>query len=199
MNHLEKVRELKNRYFGIRHGEAENNTRGIIVSEPTRGISEFGLTDRGEKFVEDSVKNSGLKSDTLIVSSDFLRCRETAEIAKNILGASDIIFDTRLRERYFGEFENGPDGHYQDIWEADHAGPNANVHGVESAEHLMERVTAVIAELESKYSGQTFLLVSHGDPIQFLETAFAGIPIYEHQKYPLFGLAKIKELKLAKK
>lgn len=198
MNHLENLNKLNNRYFGMRHGEAESNEQGIIISDPAVGLVSYPLTEKGRAMVAGSVKKSDLTKDVLIICSDFLRTKQTAEIAKEILGVERVVFDPRLRERFFGDYEGGNDNQYVDIWDVDHKNPSSEVHHVEPAEHLMDRVTSVILDLEAAYNGKTILLVSHGDPLQFLETAFARIPIYEHLKYPLFDLAEIKELKFRK-
>ena len=48
---------------------------------------------------------SDLDANTLIYSSDFARARQTAELARELLGAPDVQLTHNLRERSFGELE----------------------------------------------------------------------------------------------
>ena len=79
-------KKLKNRYFIIRHGESKANVAHILLSHPKDGMASFGLSPKGKKQVKISVlknkKSKLLDSDVIIYSSDFLRAKETAEIAK---------------------------------------------------------------------------------------------------------------------
>jgi broad specificity phosphatase PhoE len=161
MNHIEGIEKLNNRYFGLRHGEAETNIRGIIISDPQKGTIEYGLTDRGRNAVRESLKSLSPAAEYIIVASDFLRTKETAEIAKDFLKADTLIIDERLRERFFGKYEDGPDDHYDAIWQGDEKNPEAANNGVEPANHLMERVTAVVSDMEHKYLDKSIILVSH--------------------------------------
>ena len=197
MNHIESFEKLNNRYFGMRHGEAETNIRGLIIGDPVKGTTAFPLTDRGRNTVRESLRSLSPASEYVIVSSDFLRAKETAEIAKEFLRADTLLLDERLRERFFGNYENGPDDHYDTIWQNDAKNPEHSFNGVEPANHVMERVTAVISDMENRYIDKSILIISHGDPLQFLETAMQNIPITEHQKCPLMNLGEIKELRLA--
>jgi glucosyl-3-phosphoglycerate phosphatase len=196
MNHIESIQKLNNRYFILRHGESESNVKHIIISDPAVGTVEFGLTDNGREMVRESLRSLGA-GEFVIVSSDFLRAKQTAEIAQAFLRSDTLIFDERLRERFFGKYEGKKDDHYDIIWQNDALNPEKSFDGVEPANHLMERVTAVITDMEHKYLGKNILIVSHGDPLQFLETAFAGSSITEHQKYTLLDLGEIKEIELS--
>jgi broad specificity phosphatase PhoE len=97
--------KFKNNYFLLRHGESVPNVRGIILSHLSEGKkNQYMLTEQGEHQVFSSVreakKESLLDEDTVIYSSPFSRCKRTAEIAREVLGAKkDIVFDDRLRER----------------------------------------------------------------------------------------------------
>lgn len=51
-------------------------------------------------------------------SSPFSRCKRTAEIAKEVLGIKDeILFDNRLKERWFGDFGRTHNSNYQKVWD----------------------------------------------------------------------------------
>ncbi len=195
-------KELKNRYFIIRHGESKANVAEIILSHPEHGEHEdFTLTEKGEEQVVDSVKKakSGnlLGNDTIIYSSPFSRCKRTAEIAKEILGIKDeILFDNRLKERWFGDFERTHNSNYQKVWDYDINNANHKNNNVESVSEVQIRVWSLIRDLEKKYSSKKILLVSHGDALQILQTAFLQKSPSVHRQISHLHTAEIRELKL---
>lgn len=78
---------LKNRYFGLRHGESEANKLGVISSDPDIGSRMHGLTALGRSQARlaasellRQVDRDTVDPSTLVfVSSHFRRARETAE------------------------------------------------------------------------------------------------------------------------
>ena len=61
----------------------------------------------------------------------------------------------------------------------------------------MQRVTAMVSEYEEKLSGRTLLLVSHGDALQILQTAFSKQDASRHRQHAHLNIAEIRELVLA--
>src|SRR5262249_10733313 len=103
------MESLHNKYFFVRHGRSLANEKELIVSAPTQGITGYGLTEEGKKEVERSAskaKQDGIfEGSVVIVSSDFARAKETAEIIARTLGVKDILFTPLLRERSFGQWD----------------------------------------------------------------------------------------------
>lgn len=176
---------LVNRYYGLRHGESQANAQGIIVSDPARGVPEFGLTPRGREQARAQVLacpalvQAG--AGVIIYSSDFARARETAEVARAALGAGPVRLRTPLRERAFGAFEGGPNTAYEPVWARDREDPAHTDSGVEAARAVRDRAWALVQALEEEHQGATLLLVSHGDPLQLVATAFLGRDASEHR------------------
>ena len=198
MNNLKETNNLNNIYFALRHGESKSNVLGIILSDPTSGTIEFGLSDKGKEQVRESVESSLKKGildkDTIIVSSDFTRARETAEIALEALGAKEVIISKDLRERNFGNFERTESSNYQKVWDGDKLDPNHKINNVESANDVLRRVTSLISELEKKFKGKKILLVSHGDALQILQTGFFKTCASKHREIPHLNTAEVREL-----
>ncbi len=192
MDHLKSIKKLKNRYFVMRHGQAESNEKGIIVGDPKIGTKRFGLTEKGIHEVKDSVSKSGLDKNTIIYSSDFLRTKQTAELASKLLGSKELIFTEKLRERAFGKFEGCGSEEYEQVWEEDR---NHESNSVEPVEKIIDRMTSLISEIEGKYKNKTILLVSHGDPILMLITCFLGLEMFDYMKIDHIKTADIRELK----
>jgi broad specificity phosphatase PhoE len=198
MNHLSGVRRLANRFYGMRHGQSQANAAGIIVSfidNDRRG--DFGLSPLGRQQALTAARLSRLPRDTVIVSSDFARARQTAEIVRRHLGAHGVLIAQALRERRFGVWEGLSTSSYAQVWEADAANPDAAADDVEPAAAVLDRTTALVIDLERRYSGRDILLVAHGDPLQILQAGFHRIAPSRHRSLPPLETAEIRPLRLA--
>lgn len=183
-----------NRYFLMRHGESEANIIDLIVSDPELGSLKYGLTERGREQARHSAEQSGLGSETRIVASDFLRTRQTAEIARETLGSLQVSVEPMLRERNFGELDGEKGERYKEVWQLDSSDPENGIFGVESPNHLADRLRWMMRRLEALYAGETLLLVSHGDTLRFLQLVAADLPLTEHMRVRHFGPAEIRAL-----
>ena len=164
------MKNPQNTYYIIRHGESEANKQGLIISFPENGTKAYGLTDLGKEQVKKSItENKHLfNNKSLIISSDFLRAKETAEIIKEELELAEVIFNTLLRERTFGELEKAHHGHYKKAWKLDKKNPDNKKWDIESPQEVLTRVTRLIKDLEGEFKQKTIILVGHGDPLQIL-------------------------------
>ena len=199
MNHLSNYAELGNDYYVMRHGQSLGNQQGIIVSHPQHGCAGFGLSEQGRDQVHASLQmEASLDAGTIIVSSDFNRALESAAIARQTLNCrSPVETDIRLRERNFGDLELGPDSAYHAVWQHDERDPDGDYLAVESVNQVMSRVTELIVDLERRFVDANLLLVSHGDALQILLTAFAGRDASTHRQLQHLETAEIRRLRLA--
>jgi len=196
------TRALKNQYYILRHGESEANVAGLIVSDPDRGTRGFGLTVHGRNQVHDSVTEfvrsqvAGFPSAAVLVhTSDFLRAWETAQIARSILGGvGDLMLETGLRERFFGEFDGMSSTNYEKVWQQDRVDPEAPGRGIETVRQVLFRVWGVIESLEKLCEGQSIFLVSHGDVAQILLASRQGRGPGEHRDIEHVETAQIRAL-----
>jgi len=197
MNHLDHVARLANRFSMMRHGQSKANAGGIIVSRiETDRLGDYGLTELGRQQALAAVRAADLPAATVICSSDFSRARETAEIVRAHLGAPEIVFAEPLRERCFGDWEGSPATNYAHVWTADEGGTGQDAN-VEPATAVLDRTTALIVELERRYSGRDILLVSHGDTLQILQAGFQRMDPAKHRSVPQLATAEIRPLRLA--
>lgn len=198
MNRLLALTHLNNRYFVMRHGHSMANQQGIVVSHPDNGIEDYGLSELGRRQVKASLQQNGyLDSNTVIVTSDFKRARETAGIAFEELACSlPICEESRLRERDFGELELSADDSYSGVWQHDEVNPDSRVRGVESVNQVMARVTSVVVDYENQYSAAILLFISHGDALQVLQTAFYRLEASTHRQLDHLQTAEIRQLLL---
>ena len=183
----------RNRYLLMRHGHSQANQQGVIVSSPERGIESFGLSEHGEQQLAQLVADWQWPVPTRVVHSDFLRTRQTAAHVAARFGLVPSV-DTRLRERNFGELEGQGDDHYPSVWALDAEDAEHRYYQVEALSGVASRMQAVIAEWEQQVSGETILLVSHGDPLQILLTALANKPLTQHREQPALLPASITQV-----
>ncbi|MGH7238518.1 MAG: histidine phosphatase family protein [Candidatus Saccharimonadales bacterium] len=192
------MKSLNNQYFILRHGESKANVAHILLSHPKDGTVGFGLTKKGRGQVKKSVlkaeKEKLLDGDAIIYSSDFLRAKETAEIAGKLLGIKKIHFHKNLRERYFGQYDKTSLDNIKIAWEYDRKNPNHKYRRVESPNKVLKRALVLIKQLEKKYQGKKILLVSHGDVSQILLTHFFKKPASHHREIPHMETAELREL-----
>lgn len=204
MNHIAN-KEIKNKYFILRHGESESFKSHLISSKPENCIYKVGLTKKGKNDVKDSVKkfitnNKGsfLNSNTIICSSDFKRASETTQIVAKILKTKDVFFVNELRERCFGNFENTNDSNYKLIWKLDKVSDEKKLKkmNIETPKQVQDRTSKLISNLEKKYSEKNILLVSHCDTLQILTTAFLRKDPNSHRSLKKIELAEIRKIKV---
>jgi broad specificity phosphatase PhoE len=150
----------------------------------------------------------------VILSSPFSRTRESADLIAETIeqyfaanpstppGAlkPQIRIDAALRERDFGRYEGQlrSDLIYPRVWAEDAHDPSYQGEGVDSALAVQRRVTALISQLEERSGageGWVYLLVSHGDPLKILATAFNRVSAAAHQdpqQVPPFRTAEFR-------
>jgi len=201
------------------------------------GIGKDQADTAAAKFVEEMCAK---RSRVAIFSSDFKRARETASAfevtllnaANNGHGVGElfsgnVVLDQRLRERFFGEFDGGPDSNYEKVWVEDAKDANHRCYGVESVASVIQRTSALILSIEetlpntfvsktlastspSVYSidatagvgppaceGWHVVLVAHGDVLQIMQTAFARRDCREHRQLEHLDTATLRRLVLA--
>ena len=198
------MRKFNNHYLIMRHGESEANVAGLIVSDPAIGCTKFGLTEEGRRQVVASIsdyqrQNSSATEGVVhpiskVICSDFLRTTETANLSTQTLVITAPQIETGLRERFFGDWEGKSDIHYPEIWSTDNDLAIQAAQRIESVDEVRQRGLSVIEKLDAQFSGEVILLVSHGDMLQILLTAFVGVPAQQHRTLPHHAQADIKLL-----
>ncbi|MEH6404066.1 MAG: histidine phosphatase family protein [Sneathiella sp.] len=185
---------FRNSYLIMRHGQSEANVAGVVVSDPAIGCERFGLTKQGsEQVITSALEHEG-EGITQVICSDFLRTQQTAKLVVDTLNLPSAQPEKGLRERFFGRWEGKSDKHYQDIWDLDQLNGQPVGNGVESVESVLQRGFKVLERLERQYTNQVILLVSHGDMLQILRTAFIGKLPKLHRSLSHHETAEIKQL-----
>jgi probable phosphoglycerate mutase len=206
---MAELDNLKNTFFIIRHGEADNNVEHIVVSNPDIGTTQYGLTERGrgqalqaaERFKSEFLPPlvNDISKDVVIVSSDFLRTHQTAEILHSQLHPeAPIRYEIGLRERWYGDFDNTyisrESNEYRTFYDLDEKDPTHTYRNCESLVAVVLRTTRLVQQLDKEYSDKVIILVSHGDPCMCLYSISVGVPPEAARQFHYFTNCDIKQL-----
>ncbi len=165
----EKLGGAKNEYWVMRHGESENNVKRVI----DQGQGKYRLTTIGKDQVRRAAERIRKTGIDLVVSSDILRTKETAEIAASVLGVK-VHYDPLLREIAHPSFAGCHDSEYLKRYPTYEARFVERPEGGESLRDLRARMWDFLRETEAKYRGKKILIVSHEYPIWMLFHAAEG-------------------------
>jgi len=177
----------------IRHGETDWN-----LARRFQGHQDIPLNDEGvrqamgaarrlaERRREYQLADEPGRAPALLLTSDLMRCRQTAEPVAAALGLAPLL-EPRLRERTFGVLE----GLTMDELRRDHADsfarwlarePDFAVERAESLRVFAARVQGVMDDLLLRYAGRTLVLVTHGGVLDVVYRMGHGMPIEAPRK-----------------
>lgn len=183
--------------FVMRHGQSQANVEHVIVSSLEQGSTAYGLTDLGTQQVQDRVQawqaQQTFDKQGQIFCSPFLRTRETAAIASDLLGWP-ITVEPALRERFFGELDQRPDHTYDRIWQQDQIDPSHTLCQVESVFQVRDRVLAFFKHLSAIHEAGPVLLVTHGDTASITLTTLNQGDLRQHRRFGGLITAQIERL-----
>jgi len=213
---------LRNDFFALRHGQSEANVAGLIASDPAVARHKYGLSATGQQQAQKAAQeiirtafagsiergggggSSKKYSGIVVISSDLLRAKETAELAvqwiqnldddRLVLHTGGLILDTRLRERGFGTWDGTADSNYPRVWKDDALDSSHTVNGVENVDSVMRRATELVVEYDQKLENHMIVLTAHGDVLQILQTAFMKLPGTQHRTVEHLETATLRRL-----
>ena len=169
-----KAKTKRNEYVTLRHGEAQSNKSDIVSCSLDL---KNNLTERGIKQIEEAATTLENNHIDIIVCSDLTRTKETAEIvAKHLhIPTADIVFDARLREYNFGDFEGTSRTKWHAYWSTQPWEEiEKKVPGGESPADIRNRIFAALKEIDEKYHNKKILIISHQDPISYMQSLAEG-------------------------
>lgn len=153
--------------YVLRHGETEENTKGIM-----QGNMETLLNETGRKqaiAVREKVKEAGID---LVISSPKVRAKETAILAAPGI---ELIEDERLLSRNHGEFEGlkRSEINLHDYWNIK---KNIQYEKAESVGEIFNRVSSLLNDIVVNYPNRTVMLVTHSGLTRVFYYYFNGFP-----------------------
>lgn len=160
----EKTKKSGNKYFVMRHGGTEGNRSGVVSYSAQKNDN---LTKEGEGEVRKTAENLKDKKIDLIITSNFVRTKETAEVLRDALNLTkdQVVEDPRLCEINPGEFDGKNWQEYHEY--VSDMGPGwfkKKIKGGESFADVARRVGEALYEIEKKYQDKNILFVTHGGP-----------------------------------
>ncbi len=169
----ELEQKSKNNYFVMRHGEAVNNTSGIINSDPNKDID---LTKKGKNQVLKAVNKLKNKEIDLVFVSPFKRTFETSNLLKEKLNwSSDMVkIDQRIGELNVGVWEGRKVSDFIQEFKHEERFERGPENG-ETYADIKKRMGDFIYDLETKYSGKNILIISHETPLFLLIASCLGL------------------------
>ena len=202
---LEEIRKKtsrKNRFIVVRHGEAIHNITGMLSGVAN---TPHYLTDKGKNEVESTGKKLKKEKIDIIISSPFVRTKETADIIANIIGypKEKIEIDNRVKEVSFGIFEGKHRDEYHKWFKSDEEYFTKTPEGGESFDDIRLRVGEFLYDIDSKYENKTILIISHDTPIWLMSAVNQGETIKQllftdDIKDDFISNAEMKEINFAK-
>lgn len=158
----EYVPKSGNKYFLMRHGEAESNIERVIRTDVNY---EDNLTDLGVRQVEETAAELKKENIDLIIVSPFHRTKKTAEIVREKLGLSSeqVVVDERIREIQAGaEFQGRKWNTHQELYKDFKDQFTRVVEGVdENRVDVQKRVGDLLYSLENNYKDRNILIIGH--------------------------------------
>jgi len=175
-----KTKKSGNTYFVMRHGVSKANLDGRISCH-VEDVDH--LTEDGKKQIIDSIQELKNKEINFIISSDFIRTQETAEIVKRELKISDdnFVLEKRIREFNVGTFEGKTWNEYYGSREEKDWYSHTPQSG-ESCKGVKFRMIDFLYDIEKKYQNRNILIVTHEGPIRMLVAGVNGWNDYETAK-----------------
>ena len=153
--------------YVVRHGQTEWNVLKKMQGSADIELNEKGLTQANT--TADMLK--GLTFD-IIFCSPLKRAKKTAEIINSKRGLN-VVFDDRLKERNYGEFEGTSKSSfdYNGFWAYE---KNMNYEKAENVQHFFKRIYDFLDEITSK-DYLNVLIVCHAGVEKAIECYFNGL------------------------
>jgi isoleucyl-tRNA synthetase len=167
-----------NKYFVMRHGEAEHNIKNVVSS---KADNPHHITEKGIEDAKKATKELKGKKIDLIFASPFIRTKETADIVADGLDIAkqDVTYDKRIQEPNFGDFNGKDSAEYHAYFtslEEKFVKPTPN------GENLIQAKTRLmdfLSEVEEKYENKNILIITHEYPAWLLFAGSRGADVKE--------------------
>ena len=168
----------------IRHGKTPWNSNNKLQGREADRIFFNQLNKKGRqqaKKTAEKLAKTGEHID-LIISSPLKRAKGTAKIISRELKIKEIVYDSRIKDRGYGEFSGttrhtfGGKGYsYTDFWDY-----NKNIvypNGAENIRDFEARINDFLEECYKRYPDKTILLVMHVSGTKMINCLIGkGIP-----------------------
>lgn len=153
----------------VRHGQTDFN-----LERKLQGITDNKLNETGKEQALITKEKLKKEEIDLIICSPLIRAKETANIINEGRNLK-IIYDDRLIERDFGEFEGEYIKNYNvdEFWSYN---TNKEYKKAENIRVFLKRIYNFLDDIKEKYKEKNILLVAHAGVSVAVKCYFDGIP-----------------------
>ena len=164
------IKKSGNKYFVMRHGEAEHNVKNILSSKVD---NPHHVTEKGVEDTKKATKELKNKKIDLIFASPLVRTKETAEIVADELKIEkeNIIYDERIKEHDFGDLDGKDHKTYSQMVSSLKDKFTVSAPNGENILQVKNRMMDFLSEIDKKHENKNILIVTHEHPAWLL---FAG-------------------------
>jgi len=175
LDELKKKAVQRNKFFFLRHGQADNNIKGICG--PYKDTKEYTshLTAKGKEDVKTIAGVIAKMKIDIIISSPLARTRETAKIVQSATKKAKIIYNKKLVDINAGIFMAKPVSRYSAYFKNDSEKFEITPPEGESSNDAKRRMVKAFSEINGKFKNKRILIVSHGHPLWLLKGALEGL------------------------
>jgi uncharacterized phosphatase len=142
----------------LRHGQTDWNINFLL-----QGVTDIPMNETGIEQVRIAASAIDRNEWDIVLTSPLHRARQTAEIIARETGLTEVIEQSLLIERSFGEAE----GLSHEQWREKYSTLD-HIPGGESRSQLAERSKILLDLLATEFAGKRVLAVSHGALIRNL-------------------------------
>jgi isoleucyl-tRNA synthetase len=196
----EKTKKSGNKYFVMRHGEADHNLLGMASADPHEPVH---LTAKGEEQAREQIEKLKKEKIDLIISSPFVRTRETSEVIREGIGLAkeSVLFDERLREMDIGKYNKGKWADFHRDFPKTAENFDEAPEGGESYQTVKNWMMNFLHDVEIKFKNKKILIVTHGGPAWLSLAGANGFDaeeslsmIRDKEGFHYFNNAEVKEI-----
>ena len=166
------------KFVFVRHGEGDHNVEGVADCDVS---STAALTEKGRGQIEKTVKHLKELNPDILVSSELLRGRQTAEIISNALNLP-IETHAGVNEINFGEFNGQPITKWQQARDKYGDVFTYRPKDGESFNDVKNRLNSFMNEMAKKHPGKIIVVATHGAVLETVQMAAAGMTRIEAEK-----------------
>jgi isoleucyl-tRNA synthetase len=162
-----------NKYFVMRHGEAEQNVSNLVSNLPD---FPHHLTEKGKSQVINAAKKLKNNKIDAIYCSPFLRTKETAQIIAKEIGfpEDEIVYDDRIRELNFGDFHLKSFDDFLKYEEINMKDFDSKLPNGESYQDAKNRSGDFIYSVDTEHENKNILVITHGMFLELLPAIIEG-------------------------
>jgi isoleucyl-tRNA synthetase len=175
LDDIKKHTKSTNKYFVMRHGQGTQNVDNIISS---KARNPHHLTEEGKVLVIKTAEELRDKGITKIITSPYIRTRETADIVALTIGLNkeNIVIDNRISERDYGDFNlmKWDDESYQNYYPSNDSIFEKSAPNGENSNDVRKRVGDFIYDIDKSLENEVVLIISHQAPIVALDWVSNG-------------------------